>query len=60
MNNDVAISIFMLFQVLSVIVLSLEWDSMSKDCSKRILAGRLFIFFLPSLVMLSLLIRPLE
>jgi len=60
MNNAVAIDIFLLFQILSIVIVYLEWDNMSKNCSKRILVGRLFIFFLPSLVMLSLLIRPLE
>lgn len=60
MNNNLAIQLFIFFQIINFIGICIEWDNISDGCTKKQLAGRLFIILLPSLVILSLIIRPLE
>lgn len=60
MKTNLVFELFIFFQILNLFILYKEWNVFSKDCSKKILAGRLFIFLLPSLVCLSLILKPLE
>jgi len=60
MNNELVLQLFMFFQFINILIVFIEWDSIAENCTRKEIAGRLFMFFLPSLVILSLIIRPLE
>jgi putative effector of murein hydrolase LrgA (UPF0299 family) len=60
MNNESVIGLFLLYQLLSLIVLYLERDSVFRDLDKKTMVCRLFMLFLPTFVIISLILRPLE
>lgn len=63
MNQQDALRIFLILQATNIIFVLMEWKTIKKgleNISYKLFLGRLFIFLLPALAILSILIRPLE